>query len=216
MSPSKRYAKKHAKARQRRRLRAHERLERDRRQAPRAAEALHQALEDLGLPATLVVESEGRLRSQHQLLGKMIGVMLWPSLAGVPPRRCAVCGAGTSRGPRMLGPCPTLLAKRRGAGAGGGGAHLAPCGAQGPATQSRWQWTWVWDDAVFHKDGALLGVVWEGVERPAQARRSRHDGALTSGGHWRWSRGRPGGLCHATALSGGPGRRAGTNCVGPE
>ena len=47
MSPSKRYAKKHAKARQRRRLHAHERLERDRRQAPRAAEALHQALEDL-------------------------------------------------------------------------------------------------------------------------------------------------------------------------
>src|SRR2546422_26230 len=50
MSPSKRYAKKHAKARQRRRLHAHERLERDRRQAQRVAEALHQALEDLGLP----------------------------------------------------------------------------------------------------------------------------------------------------------------------
>ena len=36
MSPSKRYAKKQAKARQRRRLQAHERLERDRRQAQRA------------------------------------------------------------------------------------------------------------------------------------------------------------------------------------
>ena len=43
MSPIKRYAKKQAKARQRRRLQAHERLERDRRQAQRAAEALHQA-----------------------------------------------------------------------------------------------------------------------------------------------------------------------------
>ena len=60
MSPSKRYVKKQAKARQRRRLQAHERLERDRRQAQRAAEALHQALEALALPASLVVESEGR------------------------------------------------------------------------------------------------------------------------------------------------------------
>jgi hypothetical protein len=52
MSPTKRYAKKYAKARQRRRLQAHERLERDRRQAQRAAEALHHALEDLGLPSS--------------------------------------------------------------------------------------------------------------------------------------------------------------------
>jgi hypothetical protein len=43
MSPMKRYAKKHAKARQRRRLQAHERLERERRQAQHAAEALHQS-----------------------------------------------------------------------------------------------------------------------------------------------------------------------------
>lgn len=60
LSPSKRYVTKQAKARQRRRLPAHERLERDRRQAQRAAEALHQALEDLGLPANLVGEIEGR------------------------------------------------------------------------------------------------------------------------------------------------------------
>jgi len=59
-SPRKRYAKKHAKARQRWRLQAHDRLERERRQAPRAAEALHQALQDLGLPAHLVVEIAGR------------------------------------------------------------------------------------------------------------------------------------------------------------
>ena len=61
MSPIKRYAKKQAKARQRRRLQAHERLERDRRQAQRAAEALHQAIEALGLPEDLVAEIEGRL-----------------------------------------------------------------------------------------------------------------------------------------------------------
>ncbi len=61
MSPIKRYAKKQAKARQRRRLQAHERLERDRRQAQWAAEALHQAIEALGLPEDLVAEIEGRL-----------------------------------------------------------------------------------------------------------------------------------------------------------
>ena len=63
MSPSKRYTKKYHNARQRRRLTAHERLERDQRQAQRAAEALHQALEDLGLPAHLVVEIAGRFCS---------------------------------------------------------------------------------------------------------------------------------------------------------
>ena len=56
-------------------LRAQERLERDRRQAQQAAEALEQALHDLGLPANLVVEIEGRLRSQQKLLGKIVGVM---------------------------------------------------------------------------------------------------------------------------------------------
>src|SRR5262245_5017906 len=66
VSPHKRYATHHAKARQRRRLHAHERLERDRRQAQRAAEALHRALEELGLPDNLVAEIEGRLRSQHK------------------------------------------------------------------------------------------------------------------------------------------------------
>jgi hypothetical protein len=47
MSPRKRDAKKHAKARQRRRLQAQERLARDCRQAQYAVEALQQALDDL-------------------------------------------------------------------------------------------------------------------------------------------------------------------------
>jgi len=68
MSFTTRHVTKHAKARQRRRRTAQERLERDRHQAQRAAEALHQALEELGLPDTLVTEIEGRLRSQHKLL----------------------------------------------------------------------------------------------------------------------------------------------------
>ena len=107
MSPNKRYAKKQAKARQRRRLQAHERLERDRRQAQRAAEALHQALEDLGLPANLVVEIEGRFRSHHTLLGKMVGVM-FPALFGCrpPSELCRVRGWDKQWPSRMLGALP--------------------------------------------------------------------------------------------------------------
>src|SRR4051812_34811376 len=78
MPPSTRDAKKHAKARKRRYLKAQERLERDRRQAQQAAEALEQALHDLGLPEDLAAEIEGRLRSQQKLMGKIIGVMCPP------------------------------------------------------------------------------------------------------------------------------------------
>ena len=73
MSLAKRDAKKHAKARRRRYLKAQERLARDRRQAQHAAEALQQALDGLGLPADLVTEIEGRLHSQQKLLGKSSG-----------------------------------------------------------------------------------------------------------------------------------------------
>ena len=78
MSPSNRDAKKHAKARKRRYLKAQERLARDRRQAQQAAKALQQALDDLGLPQDLVAEMAGRLRSQQQLLGKIVGMMCPP------------------------------------------------------------------------------------------------------------------------------------------
>src|SRR5919106_3944722 len=75
MAPSKRYAKKHVKAITRRRLNAKERHERQRRQAQRDIDALHQALHDVGLPDDLVTEIEGRLRSQKKLLGKIVGLM---------------------------------------------------------------------------------------------------------------------------------------------
>ena len=68
MSLTQRHTKQRAKARKRRYLQAQERLARDRRQAQQAAKALQQALDDLGLPADLVTEIEGRLRSQHKLL----------------------------------------------------------------------------------------------------------------------------------------------------
>ena len=78
MSPTQRDTKKQAKIRQRRRLKARERLERDRRQAQHAAEALQRALEDLGLPEDLVAELEGRLRRQKKLLSKIVGMMCPP------------------------------------------------------------------------------------------------------------------------------------------
>jgi hypothetical protein len=78
MSPSNRDAKKHAKARKRRYLKAQERLARDRRQAQHTVKVVEQALHDLGLPANLVAEIEGRLHSQHKLLGKIVGVMFPP------------------------------------------------------------------------------------------------------------------------------------------
>ena len=78
MSPHKRDAKQHTKARRRRYRTAQERLERDRREAQHAAEALLQALNALGLPKDLVAEIEGRLRSQQKLLGKIVGVMFPP------------------------------------------------------------------------------------------------------------------------------------------
>ena len=78
MSLRTRDAKHHAKASKRRHLKAHERLARDRRQAQHAAEALQQALDDLGLPEDLVTEIEGRLRSQQKLLGKIVGMMCPP------------------------------------------------------------------------------------------------------------------------------------------
>jgi hypothetical protein len=78
MSPTTRHITKLAKARQRRRRTVQERLERDRRQAQQAAEALQQALDDLGLPEDLVTEIAGRVRSQQKLLGKIVGMMCPP------------------------------------------------------------------------------------------------------------------------------------------
>ena len=171
MSPTKQYVKKHAKARQRRRLKAHERLDRDRRQAQRAAEALHQALEALGLPEALVVEIEGRLHSQQKLLGKMVGVM-FPPLFGcrTSSELCRVRGWDKHWPSRLLEALPkrSWLKRLRRLGL----EVLEPLWRhvhdKSPATQSRWQWTWVWDDSVFHKYGEQLGLVgrwWSGQQK---------------------------------------------------
>jgi len=107
MSPTTRHIKKHAKARQRRRRTAQERLARDRRQAQYAATVVEQALHDLGLPENLAAEIEGRLRSQHKLLGKIVGVMC-PPLFGCRTNTelCRVRGWEKNLPTRLLGALP--------------------------------------------------------------------------------------------------------------
>jgi len=168
MSPSKRYAKKHAKARARRRHTARERLARDQRQAQRAADALQQALEALGLPETVVAEIEDRLRSQQQRLGQIVGVM-FPALFGcrTPAELCRVRGWDKNWPSRLLGALPkrSWLKRLRRLGWEVLVALWRHVETKSPATQSRWQWTWASDDSVFKKSGQQLGLVgrwWSG------------------------------------------------------
>jgi hypothetical protein len=170
MSPAKRCAKKHAKAR-RRRLKARERLARHRRQAQQAAEALHQALDDMGLSEDLVTEIEGRLRSQQKLLGKIVGIM-FPSLFGCRTNfeLCRVRSWDKNLPSRLLGVLPkrSWIKRIRRLGL----EVLVPLwrytAGKSDATRSRWQWTWVGDDSVFKKYGEQLGLVgtwWSGQEK---------------------------------------------------
>jgi hypothetical protein len=170
MIPSIRDAKKYAKARKRRYLKAQERLERDRRQAQQAAEALEQALHDLGFPENLVAEIEGRIRSQQKLLGKIVGVM-FPSLFGCRTNTelCRVRGWDKNLPSHLLGALPkrSWIKRLRRLGL----EVLVPlwryAASKSEATRSRWQWTWVGDDSVFKKYGEQLGLVgtwWSGQE----------------------------------------------------
>jgi len=170
MSPTQRQVKKQTKARQRRRRHAQERFERDRRQAQQAAEALHQALEELGLPANFVSEIEGRLQSQQKLLGKIIGVM-FPALFGcrTPSELCRVRGWDKNWPSRLLRVFPkrSWLKRLRRLGL----EVLVPLWrhveTKSEATRSRWQWTWATDESVFHKYGEQLSLVgrwWSGQQ----------------------------------------------------
>jgi hypothetical protein len=170
MNRSKAYQKRRAKARQRRRRTAQERLARDRRQAQHAAEALQQALEALGLPDDLMAEIAGRLRSQQQLLGKIVG-MRCPPLFGCRTNTelCRVRGWDKNLPSRILGALPkrSWIKRLRRLGL----EVLVPLwrytASASAATRSRWQWTWVSDDSVFKKYGEQLGLVgtwWSGQE----------------------------------------------------
>jgi hypothetical protein len=170
MIPSTRDTKKYAKARKRRYLKAQERLECDRRQAQQAAEALEQALHDLGLPENLVAEMEGRLRSQQKLLSKICSVM-FPPLFGCRTNAelCRVRGWDKNLPSRLLGALPkrSWIKRLRRLGL----EVLIPlwryAASKSEATRSRWQWTWVGDDSVFKKYGdqlSLVGTWWSGQE----------------------------------------------------
>ena len=170
MIPSTRGAKKYANASKRRSLKAQERLERDRRQAQQAAEALEQALHDLGLPENLVAEMEGRLRSQQKLLGKIVGVM-FPPLFGCRTNTelCRVRGWDKNLPSHLLGALPkrSWIKRLRRLGL----EVLVPlwryAASKSEATRSRWQWTWIGDDSVFKKYGEqlrLVGPWWSGQE----------------------------------------------------
>src|SRR5689334_16869865 len=170
MNRTRQYHKRQAKARQRRRRTATERLQRDRRQAQHAAKALQQALDDLGLPEDLVTEIAGRLRSQQNLLGKIVGMMC-PLLFGCRTNTelCRVRGWDKNLPSHLLGALPkrSWLKRLRRLGL----EVLVPlwhhAASASEATRSRWQWTWVGDDSVFKKYGEQLGLVgtwWSGQE----------------------------------------------------
>jgi hypothetical protein len=170
MSPHKRDATQHTKARRRRYRTAQERLARDRRQAQHAAEALQQTLDDLGLPEDRVTEIEGRLRSQQKLLAKIVGVMCPPLLGcRTNTELCRVRGWDKNLPSRLLEALPkrSWIKRLRRLGLD----VLVPlwrfAASKSAATRSHWQWTWVGDDSVFKKYGEQLGLVgtwWSGQE----------------------------------------------------
>ncbi len=168
MAPMKRYANQQAKAIQRRRLNAQQRLRQQRAQAQRYIEAIHQALVDLGFPDTLVAEIEGRLQAQQQLLGKIVGIM-FPTLFGCRAgyELTRVRGWNKNLPTRLLGALPkrSWLKRLRRLGLEILISIWRHTQDQSASTQSRWQWRWVVDDSVFRKYGTsfrLVGRWWSG------------------------------------------------------
>src|SRR2546421_1277746 len=162
MSRTKRYVKKHAKAINRRRLHAKARHEQQQRQAQRDIDALHQALYDVGLPDDLVLEIEGRLRTQKKLLGKIFGLM-FPTLFGCRSAHELTRTRGWDKNmpSRLLAALPkrSWLKRLRQLGHDILSALWRHSESKSAATCSRWQWTWVWDDTVFRKYGQDLELV---------------------------------------------------------
>ena len=173
MPPMKRYAKKQAKATQRRRLKAQQRLRYQRVQAQRYIEAIHQALEDLDFPDTLVAEIEGRLQAQHQLLGQIVGLM-FPTLFGCQNSHelTRVRGWDKNIPSQLLGALPkrSWLKRLRRLGLEILVSIWRHTQDKSASTQSRWQWRWIVDDSVFRKYGRQFGLVgrwWSGqYKRP--------------------------------------------------
>ena len=217
MTRAKAYQKRYAKARQRRRRTAQERLARDRRQAQQAAEALQQALDDLGLPDDLVSEIEGRLRSQHKLLGKIVGVMC-PPLFGCRTNTelCRVRGWDKNLPSRLLGALPkrSWLKRLRRLGLEvldplwrSPPARVRPRAAAGNGPG--------WAMTRCSKSMAISWAWWA----PGGVGRNTGCSRALMGSSWSWSSARASWSSPSTLPSVVPtlqalGRRAGTNCTG--
>lgn len=149
-------------AKQRRRQQTRERLQREQARAQRHLQALERALVDLGLPETLVVEVEWRLKALGRLLGKIFGIM-FPTMFGCRTayELTRVRGWDKNLPGKVLGALPTQKWVRqlqhRGQDLLATLWHRVE--DKSPATRSRWQWTWVGDDSVFKKSGQHLGLV---------------------------------------------------------
>ena len=117
---------------------------------------------DLGLPETLAVEVEWRLKALGKLLGNIFGVM-FPTLFGCRTADELTRGRGWDQ--NLPGQILSARPKQRWV------RQLPHRGPdllatlwhhvedQSPATRSRWPWTWVGDDSVFNKSGQQLGLV---------------------------------------------------------
>ena len=114
------------------------------------------------MPETVVAEIDGRFRSQHKLLGKIIGVMFSPLFGcRTSSELCRIRGWDTHWPSRLCSALPKRSWLKR----------LQRVGLEvleplwhhvshtSPATKSRWQWTGVCDDTVCRKYGAQLGRV---------------------------------------------------------
>lgn len=171
MAPATRYAKKRAKAITRRRLNTKERHERQQQQAQRDSAALHQALHDMGLPDDLVIEIEGRLRSQQKLLGKIVALRFPPLVGCRSPHELTRTRGWDKNWPgRILGALPkrSWLKRLRKLGPDLVSALWRRVASMSAATRSRWQRTPVIDDAVFRPYGGpleLVGRWWSGQHK---------------------------------------------------
>src|SRR5256886_16413643 len=168
MPPMKRHATNQAKARNRRRLKAQDRLKQQRAQAQHSIEDIHQALKDLDFPETLVAEIEGRLQTQQKLLGKIVGLM-FPTLFGCRQGHelTRVRGWNKHIPTQLLGALPkrSWLKRLRRLGLEMLISLWRHTQDKSASTQSRWQWRWSVDDAVFRKYGRhfrLVGRWWSG------------------------------------------------------
>jgi hypothetical protein len=122
----------------------------------------------VGVPDDLVIEIEGRLRSQKKLLGKIVGLM-FPTLFGCRSPDELTCTRGWDKhGPgRLLGALPkrSWLKRLRKLSQDIVSASWRRGASMSAATQSRWHLTPVIDDSVFRTYGGpleLVGRWWSG------------------------------------------------------